>query len=319
MPGHHKRAIVTGGAGFIGSHLVDELIRRGYRVTVVDNLSTGKRANLNPKARFRKADVTRYGDIAPAFQGADVVFHTAALARIQPSIKDPRSTFRANVEGTFNVLMAARGARVRRVVYSASSSAYGDQKTLPLREDMATRPKNMYALSKCMGEEMCRMFSDLYGLETVCLRYFNVYGPRQTNDGPYATVIGIFFKQMVEGNPLTMVGDGKARRDYTFVSDVVRANILAAESRKVGQGEVINIGCGRNYSVNEVAAGVLGIPPRELAAAIRKHLAIYIPPRPGEAKATLANNRKARDILGWQPRVAFPKGLEACRTSFAKL
>jgi len=163
------------------------------------------------------------------------------------------------------------------------------------------------------------MFSDLYGLETVCLRYFNVYGPRQTNDGPYATVIGIFFKQMVEGNPLTMVGDGKARRDYTFVSDVVRANILAAESRKVGQGEVINIGCGRNYSVNEVAAGVLGIPPRELAAAIRKHLAIYIPPRPGEAKATLANNRKARDILGWQPRVAFPKGLEACRTSFAKL
>src|SRR3989338_5758105 len=298
MSGDHKRAIVTGGAGFIGSHLVDELIRRGYRVTVVDNLSTGKRANLNPKARFRKADVTRYGDIAPAFQGADVVFHTAALARIQPSIKDPRSTFQVNVEGTFNVLMAARAARVKRIVYSASSSAYGDQKTLPLREDMATRPKNMYALSKFMGEEMCRMFSDLYGLETVCLRYFNVYGPRQTNDGPYATVIGIFFKQMVEGNPLTMVGDGKARRDYTYVGDVVRANILAAGSRKVGQGEIVNIGCGKNYSVNEVAAGVLGVPVRELAAAIRKRLATYIPPRPGEVAATFAHNRSEERRVG---------------------
>ena len=317
MPKHHKSAVVTGGAGFIGSHLVDELIRQGFRVTIIDNLSTGRTANLNPKARFRKADIIRYDEFAPEFKGADVIFHTAALARIQPSIKDPRSTFRANVEGTFNVLMAARAAGVKRVVYSASSSAYGDQTTLPLREEMATRPKNMYALSKFMGEEMCRMFSDLYGIETVCLRYFNVYGPRQTNDGPYATVIGIFFKQLVEQRPLTLVGDGKARRDYTYVGDVVRANILAAGSRKVGQGEIVNIGCGKNYSVNEVAAGVLGVPVRELAAAIRKRLATYIPPRPGEVAATLANNRKARDILGWSPRVAFPNGLEACRDFFA--
>ena len=313
MPKRHTHAVVTGGAGFIGSHLTDELIRRGYRVTVIDNLSTGKRTSINPKARFRKADITRYDAFARYFKGADIVFHTAALARIQPSIKDPRSTFRTNVEGTFNVLMAARAARVKRVVYSASSSAYGDQTKLPLHEEMATRPKNMYALSKAMGEEMCRMFADLYGLETVCLRYFNVYGPRQTNDGPYATVIGIFFKQMVDGKPLTLVGDGKARRDYTYVGDVVRANALAAGSRKVGEGEIINIGCGKNYSVNEVATGVLGIPSHELAAAIRQRRATYIPARPGEVKATLADNRKARILLGWQPRVAFPKGLEECR------
>lgn len=311
-------AVVTGGAGFIGSHLVDELIRQGFRVTIIDNLSTGKHGNLNPKARFRKGDVRSYDEIAPHFKGADIVFHTAALARIQPSISDPRSTFQANVEGTFNVLMAARAAHVKRVVYSASSSAYGDQKSLPLHEEMVTRPKNMYALSKFMGEEMCRMFSDLYGLETVCLRYFNVYGPRQTNDGPYATVIGIFFKQLVERTPLTMVGDGKARRDYTFVADVVRANVLAARSQKVGNGETINVGCGKNYSIQEVAAGVLGLPVKELPRAVRDRRAMYIPARPGEVQATLADNRKARKLLGWKPRVLFPKGIEACRAFFVK-
>ena len=311
-----KKVIVTGGAGFIGAHLTDALIRQGYRVTVVDTMATGSRKNINPEAVFRRGDVTRYESIAPHFRGADTVFHTAARARIQPSIIDPRSTFLTNVHGTFNVLMAARDAGVRRVVYSASSSAYGDQKRLPLREDMTPGPKNMYALSKLMGEQMCQVFSGLYGLETVSLRYFNVYGPRQIADGPYATVIGVFFRQMQEGKPLTIVGDGEIRRAFTYVADVVRANILAMRSRRVGSGEVINIGAEKNYSINDVAAAVLGIPRARLRDAVRVRRAMYIPARPGEARVTRADIVRAHKLLGWQPRMDFPHGLALARKAF---
>ncbi|RJQ37617.1 NAD-dependent epimerase/dehydratase family protein [Candidatus Parcubacteria bacterium] len=313
-----NHVVVTGGAGFIGSHLTDALIKKGYRVTVIDALTTGSKKNLNPKALFRRGDVTRYETIAPLVRGADTIFHTAALARIQPSIIDPKSTFLANVHGTFNVLMAARAAGVRRVVYSASSSAYGDQKTLPLSEHMTPGPKNMYALSKLMGEQMCQVFSQLYGLETVSLRYFNVFGPRQTAGGPYATVIGIFLRQLREGKPLTIVGDGEIRRDFTYVDDVVRANIVAMGSQKVGRGEVINIGTGTNYSINDVAAAILGVGRAKLKEAVQRHRAIYIPPRPGEARATKADNHKARQLLGWRPRVAFYEGLAKARTAYLK-
>lgn len=320
------KVIVTGGAGFIGSHLVDALVKEGYSVTVIDNLSTGKKSQVNKKAKFIKTDICDLKKIKPYFRGADKVFHLAARARIQPSIQNPVPTFESNVAGTLNVLLAARDAGVKRVIYSASSSSYGDQDTLPLHEEMSPRFKNPYALSKYIGEELCRLFSNLYGLETVSLRYFNVYGPRQLTSGAYATVVGIFLKQASLGQPLTIVGDGNIKRDFTHVSDVVRANLLAAKSSKVGNGEAINIGTGRNYSINEVAAMIIRktqpTPPIAqfaltssndvraiLTHAVKLKKATYIPPRPGETRKTLANTTKARDLLGWKPSVTLEEGL----------
>lgn len=323
-----KKAVVTGGAGFIGSHLTDALIKDGYLVVVIDNLSSGKRSQVNKAAQFVKADVCDLKKIKPYFKGAELVFHTAAMARIQPSIKNPLRALE-NIAGTLNVLLAARDAGVKRVVYSASSSSYGDQDTLPLHEEMNLHYKSPYSLSKFVGEEFCRIFSNLYGLETVSLRYFNVYGPRQLATGAYATVIGIFLKQMKAGRPITIVGDGNMRRDFTYISDVVRANMLAAKSNKVGKGEVINIGPGKNYSINEVAAMILtsktfqpmgGLqaktvafensrPEVVLAAALKNGRAIYISPRSGEVKEVLANNSKARNLLGWKPTISLEEGL----------
>ncbi len=333
------KVLITGGAGFIGSHLVDALVEEGHSVVVIDNLSTGKKSQVNKKAKFIKADIRNLQKIRPYFKGADRVFHLAARARIQPSIKDPVSTFDHNVLGTLNVLLAARDAGVKRVIYSASSSSYGDQDTLPLYEEMTPRFKNPYSLSKYIGEELCRLFSNLYGLETVSLRYFNVYGPRQLLSGAYATVLGIFLKQFKEGKPLTIVGDGGIKRDFTHVFDVVRANILAAQSIKVGKGEVINIGTGKNYSINEVASMIMTPPERGyvlpardfnnphltggvvpsikpetvLASAVRENRVTYIPSRPGETRCTLANTSKARQLLGWKPSVSLEEGLAILR------
>jgi UDP-glucose 4-epimerase len=329
------KVLVTGGAGFIGSHLTDALVNDGHSVVVIDNLSTGKRSQVNKRAKFIKADIRNLKKIKPYFKGVDLVFHLAARARIQPSIKDPVSTFDHNITGTLNVLLAARDAGIKRVVYSASSSSYGDQDTVPLYEEMTPRFKNPYSLSKYVGEEMCRLFSNLYGLETVSLRYFNVYGPRQLLSGAYATVVGIFLKQFKDGKPLTIVGDGGIKRDFTHVSDVVRANILAAQSTKVGRGEVINIGTGKNYSINEVASMILAPPERGymlpardfnnprltggvipnikpetvLASAVRENRVAYIPPRPGETRCTLANTSKARQLLNWKPSISLEEGL----------
>jgi len=322
-----NKIIVTGGAGFIGSNLVDALIKEGHAVTVIDNLFTGKKSQVNKKAKFIKADICNLKKIKPYFKSADYVFHLAAIARIQPSIINPAPTMENNVIGTLNVLLAARDAKVKRVVYSASSSSYGDQDTLPLHEEMTSRFKSPYSLSKYVGEELCRLFSNLYELETVSLRYFNVYGPRQLLSGAYATVAGIFLKQMRSGQPLTIVGDGNIQRDFTHVSDVVKANMLASQSNKVGKGEVINIGTGKNYSINEVAAMILSLgnkpvvpqarlvvsgsdqPQTILASAIQNNRATYIPARPGETRRTLANNSKARDLLGWKPSVSLEGGL----------
>ncbi|KKT28720.1 MAG: Nucleotide sugar epimerase [Parcubacteria group bacterium GW2011_GWC1_44_10] len=248
-----SKIIVTGGAGFIGSNLVDALLELGdFEVHVIDNLETGKRENINPKAVFHEADIRDYDAIAPFFSGMDYVFHCAALPRIQTAIKDPVPAHHTNTTGTLNVLRAAQKASAKKLIYSGSSSVYG-KNTTPFREDMKPDPLNPYAAQKFMGELYCRNFSELYGLPTVILRYFNVYGPREILEGAYATVIGIFRQQLKEGKPMTMVADGeKKTRDFTHVRDVVRANILAMESTKVGKAEIINIGTGKNYSITEL-------------------------------------------------------------------
>ncbi|MBU3901170.1 NAD-dependent epimerase/dehydratase family protein [Patescibacteria group bacterium] len=290
------RCLVTGGAGFIGSNLVDELIVRGNEVIVIDNLSRGKLENVNPAARFYEADIRNLEQIKPFFENVDYVFHLAALPRVQPSIIDPVGAHGVNLNGTLNVLVAARDAKVRKVIYSASSSAYGDQETMPLHEKLPTNPMSPYAMQKYMGERYCQLFSKLYNLPTVSLRYFNVYGRRQSLEGAYTLVTGIFVRQRLASQPMTITGDGEQRRDFTSVVDVVRANILAANSQKVGQGEVINIGQGNNHSVNELAQ-MIGGPT------------VNIPPRI-EPRETLADNSLAKELLDWEPMVHLPEWLK---------
>jgi nucleoside-diphosphate-sugar epimerase len=295
--------IVTGGAGFIGSHITDMLIARGDEVHVIDNFLTGKRSRLNPKAVLREEDIRNFDKLQPIFQGATGVFHTAAQPRMQYSIQEPQLTNDINITGTLNVLLAARDAGVRRVVYSASSSAYGPRHPMPLKEDMAPEPVIPYAIQKRVGEQYCVMAARFYGLETVSLRYFNVYGPRQTTtrDGPYATVIGIFLEQRKNGDPMTVVPDQK--RDFTHVTDVARANLLAMESPNVGAGEIINIGAGRSYGITEVA-GLIGGEWK------------YMEPRPGEVRETCADNTKAKELLGWKPRVSFEEGIGELKETY---
>jgi len=290
------RALVTGGAGFIGSHITGRLVSEGYEVVVLDNLTTGKRENINKAAKFVKCDIVDFEAIAPHFAGVDAVFHCAALARIQPSIQNPLPPNAVNITGTLNVLWAAHKAGVKKVVYSASSSAYGDQTEFPLREDMTPRPKTPYSLQKLVGEMYCKIFGLLYNLPTVCLRYFNVYGPRQITEGAYAAVAGIFLQQRQSGQPMTVVENGgEIRRDFTNIADVVEANFQAMK-KDVPTAEVINIGTGKNYSIMEVAEMIGG----DIA---------QIPPRPGDALVTLADNTKAKRLLGWQPKVSLGEGI----------
>lgn len=291
-----KKIVVTGGAGFIGSHIVDALIGNGYEVHVIDNLSGGKRENINTKAFFHELDIRSLKSIKTVIAGAIYVFHLAALARVQYSIENPVETSEVNVTGTLNVLVAAREGGVKKVIYSASSSAYGNQETMPLKEDMTANPLSPYGLQKYVGELYCRAWSNVYGLPTVSLRYFNVYGPRYNSEGAYALVIGKFIKQKMSGSKMTVTGDGKQTRDFTHVRDVVRANILAAESEKVGGGEVINIGAGKNHSINKIAELVGG----EVE---------YLPARL-EPHDTLADNSKAKKLLGWAPQVSVEEGIQ---------
>lgn len=287
---------MTGGAGFIGSNLVDELLKRGDEVLVLDNLSTGKKENLNPQAKFIKADITNLAEINSHFKGIDYVFHLAALPRVQLSIEEPLKTHNVNINGTLNVLWAAKEAGVKRLIYSASSSAYGNSDILPLKEELLPKPISPYGLQKYVGEHYSRLFSLLYGLKTISLRYFNVYGPRMANEGAYVTVIAIFLQQKANGQKLTITGDGMQTRDFTYVGDVVEANILAAISPRVGRGEVINIGAGRNHSINEVAKIIGG----EIE---------YLPPRI-EPHDTLADNSKAKELLGWEPKIDLDEGVK---------
>ena len=291
--------LVTGGAGFIGSNIVDELMMQGHEVVVLDNFSEGRPQNLvawtgNGRLRVVRGDVRDFDVVRRATDGCDWVFHLAAMSRIQPSITDPMLAWSQNMIGTGNVLEAARQAGAKRVVYSASSSAYGQRNRPPLNEGMPTDCLNPYSLSKKVGEEMCDVYTRLYGLSTVSLRYFNVYGPRHQEEGSYATVIAIFRRQKRLGQRLTIVGDGTKRRDFTFVSDVVRANILAAMNRSVTG--VVNVGTGQNFSINEVA-GIIGGETTN------------IPDRPAESLVTLADASRARDALGWTPQISLKQGL----------
>ncbi len=284
-----QKVVVTGGAGFIGSNLVDFLIEQGLHVIIIDNLSTGQVENINPEAEFIHTDLSEVSVtyLTEVMQDVDVVFHLAALARVQPSIEDPYTFNRVNVNSTLKVLMAANSAGVKRVVYSASSSAYGDAIEFPTPETHGTNPLSPYGLQKLIGEQYCKMFSEVYGLDTVSLRYFNVYGERMATEGAYCLVMGIFAKQMQNGQPLTITNDGEQRRDFTYVADVVQANWLAATHQTSLGGEVFNVGNGKNYSVNEVADMLGGEKT-------------YGYPRI-EPTQTLADNSKAKHILNWNP------------------
>lgn len=291
-----KKYLVTGGAGFIGSHIVDRLVEDGHEVIVVDNFCSGKKENLNSKAKVFNLDISNAANkekITSLMSGCAGVFHLAALARVQPSIEDPVGFNKANVDGTLNILICAKNAGVKRVVYSASSSAYGDASIFPTPEDHPTDPLSPYGLQKLIGEQYCRVFYHCYGLETVSLRYFNIYGERQSLSGAYCLVMGIFANQRINNQPLTIVGDGEQKRDFTYVGDVVNANILAMNSKKVGSGESINIGNGNNRSVNEIA---------DLIGGEKIHLEKRLEP-----VKTLADNKKAKQLLGWEPSMTVEK------------
>ena len=282
--------VVVGGAGFIGSNIVDKLVEQNHEVVVIDNLSTGKRENINPKVQLEYMDISdpkQDKNMTEVMKGADSVFLLAAKARVQPSIENPVEYETNNTIGTLNVLKCASDAGVRRVVYSASSSAYGNTDKLPSVESDPVNPLSPYGAQKYYGEVMCKMFSEVYGLETVSLRYFNIYGERQNVGGAYAMVIGIFVDQLLNGKPMTIRGNGEQRRDFTYVGDVVNANILASQSEKVGKGEVINIGNGDNRSINDIA---------DMIGGERIYREPVIEPR-----ETLADNSLAEELLGWKP------------------
>ena len=283
--------VITGGAGFIGSNLVERLVKEGSKVHVIDNFSFGKLENCNKKAHYYNIDLSQksnFNQVKEVCKNADSVFHLACIARVQPSIKNPVEYEMNNTISTVNILKASVESNVRRFIYSSSSSVYGNQTNLPLKEDFKTNPLSPYGAQKLYGEILCKTFSKVYGLETVSLRYFNVYGEKQNIDGAYALVIGIFLNQKSNEKSLTVRGDGSQRRDFTYVGDVVRANILASNSEHVGSGEIINIGNGKNKSINEIASYVGG--------KIK-----YIEPvlEPFE---TLADNLKAKKLLNWEPK-----------------
>ncbi len=277
----NKKAVVTGGEGFIGNHLRKALIDEGFEVVSID-IKSGQ-------------DILNTPMLTEAFAGATYVFHTAALPRVPYSIEHPQETNKINVEGTLSVLVAAKEAGVQKVIYSGSSSAYGNQTVMPLTEDMPANPISPYALQKYIGEQYCKLFRDVYGLPTVSLRYFNVYGPGMDPNGAYALAIGKFILQRQEGKPITITGDGTQTRDFTHVRDVVHANILAATSEHVGKGEVINVGAGRGVAMNEVAE-MIGGPLEHIAPRLEPH-------------DTRADNSLAKELLGWQPTVTIEEGI----------
>lgn len=287
------KALVTGGAGFIGSHIVDKLIEMNYDVIVIDNESSNSNTQFywNDKASNYKYDICDYEKTRSLYKNVDYVFHVAAKARIQATILDPIETIRTNSLGTINVLQCSKEANVKKVIYSSTSSAYGLNK-VPNIETQANDCLNVYSISKTSGENLCLNYAKGFSLKTICLRYFNVYGDRQPTKGKYASVIGIFSEQSKNNKPLTVVGDGEQKRDFTHVSDVVNANIVAA-TKNIDEkyfGQIFNIGTGKNYSVNEIAK-------------MFSENITYIPERLGEAKETLADISKAKNILGWQPKV----------------
>jgi len=291
--------LITGGAGFIGTNLAIELLKQGHQVRVLDNYSGGKLADrFQDGVEYIEGDILNMDDLNKAMQGIDGVFHMAALPRVVYSVEHPVETHNVNVNGTLNVLMAARDNGVKRVVFSSSSSAYGDQEVYPLKEDgVVKKPLAPYALHKYIGEHYCRLFSELYKLETVSLIYFNVYGSLCDPNGAYALVIGKFLQQRKDGKPLSIRGDGEMARDYTHVVDVARANILAMTKDTVGKGETINVGNNNPYTVNQLAV-LIGGPTEN------------VPELPGEMRYTRADNTKAKELLGWEPTIKLEDGVK---------
>ncbi len=290
--------LVTGGAGFIGSNLVDKLIELGHNVICIDNESAECHDQFywNIKANNYKYDICDYELISPLFNGIDYVFHIASDARIQPAILNPRKSIESNAVGTANVIELSRINNVKRFIYSSTSSAYGKKAILPNIETQQSDPLTPYSTAKVFGENLAKVYYNLYGLETISLRYFNVYGERQPLKGQYAPVIGLFLKQYHEGKPLTVVGDGSQRRDFTHISDVIEANILASEVSH-GFGEVYNIGYGSNYSIIDIANMI-------------SNDVKFIPSRIGEVQETLASNGKFKELTGWMPKVSLIEWLQ---------
>lgn len=296
--------LVTGGAGFIGSHLVERLLKEGNSVRVVDNFVTGKRENLKP---FQGQIDLLEGDIADAAvceracEDIEVVFHEAALPSVPKSVADPRSSHVANIQGTFNMLMAARDAGVRRLVYAASSSAYGESETLPKVETMPTEALSPYGVQKLVGEYYCSVFAKCYGLQTLSIRYFNVFGPRQDPTSQYAAAIPAFVAAILRGEPPTIFGDGEQTRDFTFIENVIRANLLAADAPET-HGEVVNVATGEHITVNAVI--------KEINALLGKNVKPnHVDERPGDIKHSWADIERAKRVIGYEPVVTFADGL----------
>ncbi|MDN5301099.1 MAG: UDP-N-acetylglucosamine/UDP-N-acetylgalactosamine 4-epimerase [Thermoanaerobacteraceae bacterium] len=298
--------LITGGAGFIGSNIAEELLRRGEKVRIIDNFSTGKRENIERfinDIELIEGDLRNIEDAKKAVNGIEYILHQAALPSVPRSVVDPISSNASNIDGTLNLLVAARDAGVKRVVIAASSSAYGDTEILPKVENMMPNPLSPYAVTKYVEELYGRVFSKVYGLETVSLRYFNVFGPRQDPNSQYAAVIPKFITKMLKGESPIIYGDGEQSRDFTYIDNVVEANILAATSEKVGHGEIINIACGKRISLNQLVQKINKI----LGTDIRP---IYDKPRVGDVKHSLASIKKAEELLGYSVKVNFEDGLK---------
>jgi len=308
------RTAITGGAGFIGSNIAATLLAQGHEVVIVDNFSTGRAQNLQKirdHIRVIEGDIRESSVLENAFEGVEVVYHEAALPSVKRSVEDPLSSHESNATGTLKVLLAAQKCGVRRVVYAASSSAYGNTPALPKVESMPAAPLSPYAVSKLAGELYCRVFPALYGLETVALRYFNVFGPNQDPNSHYAAVIPLFITGILAGKAIHVDGDGGQSRDFTYIDNVVQANLLAATAKGVS-GEMFNVGVGKAGTLNELIAAI------EKATG-KKAVIEHGPPRPGDVRDSLADISKARKLLGYDPKFDLAKGLERTVEYFRKM
>ena len=301
-----KSALVTGGAGFIGSHLVDSLVSAGCKVAVLDNLCSGNYSNLKHlegQFAFYQDDIRNQQALSAAAEGREVIFHLAAIVSVPQTIEDPLDSASVNDTGTLQVLEAARVKKVRRVIFSSSCAVYGDDRQLPKLENMHPKPMSPYAVQKLAAEYYARVYHELYGLETAILRYFNVYGPRQDPSSPYSGVISIFMTKALQHEPAVIYGDGNQSRDFIYVRDVVRANLLAATAKNIG-GQVMNIGTGNAVAINTLWKTICALSGQDLKPQ-------YAPKRPGDIVESLAGIGSAKALLGFEPEISFEKGLEA--------